>query len=165
MLDKASNIVAISPRLARRTLLAMASSVIVTPLLWAAGVSVSRPSEAFKDKSIEDVMRTLFGDANIPLSDVIQITMTDLAENGAVVPIKIQTKFKDVSAISIIAVENPIPLIAKFSLGKVTSGFIATRIKLAKTGDVVAVVETTEGIFQARKKIEVTTGGCGVSDR
>ncbi|HCU90069.1 MAG TPA: thiosulfate oxidation carrier protein SoxY [Gammaproteobacteria bacterium] len=165
MLDKASNVLAKSPRFARRALFAMMGSIIVMPLVRAAGLSVSRLAQAFKDKSSEEVMRTLYGDAEIPLSDAIRITMTDLAEDGTVVPIKIETKFKIVSAISIIAVENPIPLIAKFSLGKVARGFIATRIKLVKTGDVVAVVETTEGVFQARKKIEITVGGCDVSDR
>ena len=106
-------------------------------------------------------MSDLFGDTEIPVSKEIRIAAADLAENGAVVPIKIEAGFQQVSAISIIATKNPVPLVAKFVLGKTTAGFIATRIKLAESCDVVAVVETPEGIYQARKAIKVTIGGCG----
>ena len=145
-------------------LLAIVISALATPLAWAAGVLSPRPVKAFQAKSIDKTLRALYGDANIPVSDAIRIAATDLAENGAVVPIKIHAEFNVVRAISIIAAENPIPLVAKFLFGKSTSGFGATRIKLAKSGDVVAVVETADGLYQARKTIEVTIGGCGVND-
>ena len=145
-------------------MLAIMSSVFASPLARAAGVLVSRPVKAFAAKSADQALRALYGDANIPASDAIRIAAVDLAENGAVVPIKIQAKLNAVRAISIIAVENPIPLVAKFVLGSSTNGFVATRIKLAKSGDVIAVVETDDGLYQARKTIGVTVGGCDVNN-
>ncbi len=147
----------------RRRLLQMALvSVLTTPLAWAARVLAGRPVEAFQTETVDQTLHALFGDVTIPISDKIRIAAADLAENGAVVPIKIEIKLDDVEAISIIATKNPIPLVAKFVLGPTTAGFVATRIKLAASCEVIAVVESADGVFQARKPIEVTIGGCGV---
>lgn len=146
----------------RRMLLAILGSALAAPLAWAARLLAPRPSEAFQAENANQTLRALYGDANIQASDKIRITAANLAENGAVVPIKIEVGINAVRAVSIIAVENPIPLVGQFILGKTTTGFIATRIKLAQSGDVIAVVETADGLYQARKTIEVTIGGCGV---
>ena len=146
----------------RRRLLLAIGAVLSTPLAWAAGKLAARPTEAFRAEVIDETLRTLYGEADILTSDKIRIAAADLAENGAVVPIKIEAKLSDVRAISILAVENPIPLVGKFVFGEATVGFVATRIKLAKSGEVIAVVETADGLYQARKTIEVTIGGCGV---
>ena len=65
--------------------------------------------------------------------------------------------------IAIIATKNPVPLVATFVCSPRTRAFVATRIKLAESCDVIAVVETDDGCFRARKAVEVTIGGCGVS--
>jgi sulfur-oxidizing protein SoxY len=146
----------------RRGLLLAIGVFLSTPLAWATRLFAARPSEAFRAETIDDTLRSLYGEADILTSDKIRIAAADLAENGAVVPLKVEAKLSDVRAISIIAVENPIPLVGKFVFGKATAGFVATRVKLAKSGDVIAVVETANGLYQARKTIEVTIGGCGV---
>jgi sulfur-oxidizing protein SoxY len=146
----------------RRLLLAGLGGILAAPLAWAAQRLAPRPVEAFRTETVEQTLRALFGDIEIPLSEKIRIAAADLAENGAVVPIKINADLAEVRAISIIATKNPVPLVAKFVFAKTTAGFIATRIKLAESCEVIAVVETANGIYQARKAIEVTIGGCGV---
>ncbi len=146
----------------RRRLLMAIGAMFSTPLAWATRVLAARPIEAFRAEAIDQTLSALYGEAEILNSDKIRIAAADLAENGAVVPIKVEASLRHVRAISIIAIENPIPLVGKFVFGKATQGFVATRIKLAKSGDVIAVVETADGLYQARKTIEVTIGGCGV---
>jgi sulfur-oxidizing protein SoxY len=147
----------------RRLLQAAFGGVLaIPPLAWAARSFAARPVEGFRAETVDQTLRAMFGDVEIPGSDMIRILAADLAENGAVVPIKIEAEFNDVESISIIATKNPVPLVAEFVLGRTASGFVATRIKLAASCDVIAVVETGGGIFQARKAIEVTIGGCGV---
>jgi len=162
MVGNAKTSTATLPNTRRRLLSVIVSSVLITPLAWATRAFGPRPREAFQAEAIDQTLRALYGRADIVPSDKIRIAAADLAENGAVVPIKIETEFSDVWSISIIAEKNPIPLVAKFVLGKTTMGFVATRIKLAESGDVIAVVETADGLYQARKTIAVTIGGCGV---
>jgi len=111
---------------------------------------------------VADTLRELYPDQAPDQSDAIRIVAADLAENGAVVPIKVETDLDEVRAISIIASKNPVPLVATFVCGPRTAGFVATRIKLAESCEVIAVVETGAGCYQAAKSIEVTIGGCGV---
>ncbi len=145
----------------RRGLLVAMLATVFAPLLRAAQ-QWPRPSGAFRAESTDGTLRELFGERVPAPSDAIRIVAADLAENGAVVPFKIETDLEDVRSITIVATKNPVPLVAQFVPGKTTRGFVATRIKLAESGDVVAVVETAHGLYRAAKHIEVTIGGCGV---
>ena len=145
----------------RRVLQAMLGGLVAIPFAWAERAFGPRPVAAFRAETVDQTFAELFGDRVISPSDKIRIAAADLAENGAVVPIKIEADFRHVTAISIIATKNPVPLVAKFVPGKTTAGFLATRIKLAESCEVIAVVETVDGIYQARKAIKVTIGGCG----
>ena len=62
---------------------------------------------------------------------------------------------------ALIAEKNPVPLVASFDLGTGAQGFVSTRIKMGKTGDVVAVVKSGGKLYSARKGVKVTIGGCG----
>ena len=66
-----------------------------------------------------------------------------------------------IESIALIAEKNPVPLVASFDLGTGAQGFVSTRIKMGKTGDVVAVVKSGGKLYSARKGVKVTIGGCG----
>jgi sulfur-oxidizing protein SoxY len=66
-----------------------------------------------------------------------------------------------VESITIIASNNPVPLVANFIMGTGASGFVSTRIKMGKTGDVVGVVKAGGKLYSAKKEVKVTIGGCG----
>ena len=145
----------------RQLLIAMIGGALAAPFAWAVAL-MSRPVAAFRADTVAATLAELYPGQNIIDSDEIRVGAADLAENGAVVPIKVTTGLADVRTISIIATANPVPLVAMFVCGPRTNGFVATRIKLAESCEVVAVVETANGCYRGQKSIEVTIGGCGV---
>jgi sulfur-oxidizing protein SoxY len=133
------------------------SAGLITPRL----VLAAWPKAAFDAKSVNDAVTDLFGSSTLTGSDKIKIKAPDIAENGAVVPISVETDLADVESISIIAEKNATPLTSSFVLGKGTEPYIATRIKMGKTGNVVAVVKAGGKLYSASKEVKVTIGGCG----
>jgi sulfur-oxidizing protein SoxY len=119
------------------------------------------PKAAFDATSVDSAINDLFGSSTLVGSDKIKIKAPDIAENGAVVPISIETDIKDVESISIIAEKNATPLTSSFVLGKGTEAYIATRVKLGKTGNVIAVVKAGGKLYSTGKEVKVTIGGCG----
>ena len=122
---------------------------------------VQRNTGAFSAESETDAIASLFPGQQLVPSDAIQIEVHDLVENGAVVPITINTNLPAIDSISILVEKNPNPLIAKFNLGPECSGFIATRIKVAEPSDIVAIVESEGKLYTGHKFVEVVEGGCG----
>ncbi|MDH5650889.1 MAG: thiosulfate oxidation carrier protein SoxY [Gammaproteobacteria bacterium] len=118
------------------------------------------PASAFNAKSVNDAMGGLFGTADNTPSNKIQIKAPDIAENGAVVPVSVTTSLAATS-IAIVAEKNGQPLAANFELSGSAKGDVATRIKMGKTSDVIAVVKSGGKLFTARKNVKVTIGGCG----
>ena len=116
---------------------------------------------AFEAKEVPGALNALLGSSTSEPSEAIKIKAPDIAENGAVVPITVETTLADVESIAIIASENPVPLVANFNLGKNALGFVSTRIKMGKTGDVIAVVKAGGKLYSAKKGVKVTIGGCG----
>jgi len=69
----------------------------------------------------------------------------------------------DAASIMVLAAGNPNPAVATFNFGPLAAAQDAsTRIRLAKTQDVVAVAKMADGSFvQAQATVKVTIGGCG----
>ena len=130
-------------------------------LLTPKAVLAAWPKAAFEAKQLPDALKALAGTDATTESAEIKIKAPDIAENGAVVPITISTTLAGASSIALIASENPVPLVASFELGEGTEGFASTRIKMGKSGDVVAVVNAGGALYSARKGVKVTIGGCG----
>lgn len=116
---------------------------------------------AFEAKEVPEALNALLGASETESSDAIKIKAPDIAENGAVVPITIETSLEGVESIAVVAAENPVPLVANFNLGKGAQGFVSTRIKMGKTGDVMGVVKAGGKVYSAKKGVKVTIGGCG----
>ena len=133
------------------------SAGLITPRMALA----AWPKAAFDATSVDSAVQDLFGSSKLASSDKIKIKAPDIAENGAVVPISIETDIKEVESISIIAEKNSTPLTSSFVLGKGTEAYIATRVKLGKTGNVIAVVKAGGKLYSTSKEVKVTIGGCG----
>jgi sulfur-oxidizing protein SoxY len=116
---------------------------------------------AFAAKDATAAVAGLTGGAAAEQSDAIVITAPEVAENGAVVPVTVETAIPGVKSIAIVASANAIPLIASFDLGESALPFVSTRIKMAKTADVIAVVATADKFYRNAKNVKVTVGGCG----
>ena len=130
-------------------------------LLAPKAVLAAWPKAAFEAKNIPEALKALSGNDAVSESGDIKIKAPDIAENGAVVPITISTTLAGATSISLIASNNPVPLVASFDLGEGTEGFASTRIKMGKSGDVVAVVNAGGSLYSAKKGVKVTIGGCG----
>jgi len=119
------------------------------------------PQAAFGAKSVQDAMNSLFGNADSTASNDIKIKAPDIAENGAVVPVSVNTSIAKVDHIALITEKNANPLACSFEMGPTTKGFVSTRLKMSKTSDVIAVVQAGGKRYAARKNVKVTIGGCG----
>jgi sulfur-oxidizing protein SoxY len=129
-------------------------------LLAPRGVLAAWPAEAFKADKADAAMNALLGGAP-SASEAVSIKAPDIAENGAVVPITVETSAANVESISVFIPNNPSPLTANFVLGAGASGYAATRVKMGKTSDVIAVVKAGGTLQSATKEVKVTIGGCG----
>ncbi|MCB1752736.1 MAG: thiosulfate oxidation carrier protein SoxY [Gammaproteobacteria bacterium] len=134
---------------------------VATGLLTPGRLLAAWPDKAFAAKALPDMLQALFGDGNTEEGGDINIKAPDIAENGAVVPVTISTGIAGAESISVIAINNPAPLVASYNLGDGTEGFVSTRIKMGKSGDVVAVVKAGGKLYSAKKEVKVTIGGCG----
>jgi len=77
------------------------------------------------------------------------------------VPISVTTTLTDVTSIAFLVAENPNALIASYKIPAGTIPSVANRIKMAKTSNVIAVVEAGGKLYRATKEVKVTVGGCG----
>jgi len=119
------------------------------------------PTEAFKSKDASEAMKAILGTDQPPESDKVKLTAPEIAENGAVVPVKVVTDIPDVETITIVAPNNPFPLVAIFKMGEGAKAYASTRIKMGKSGDVIAVVKAGGKLYSAKQDVKVTVGGCG----
>jgi sulfur-oxidizing protein SoxY len=134
---------------------------VAAGLLTPQAVLAAWPKAAFEAKDLGGAISGAFGSDAAEDSDAVKIKAPDIAENGAVVPITIEADVAGVTQIALIAKENGTPLVADFHLTEHSLPFVSTRIKMGKTGDVIAVVKAGDKMMKASKSVKVTIGGCG----
>jgi len=118
------------------------------------------PEDAFNQKSETDAVKALYGRSPEP-SDQVKLDAPEIAENGAVVPIAVTTTLADVTSISFLVADNPNALAASYRIPPGTMPSVANRLKMAKTSNVIAIVEAGGKLYSATKEVKVTVGGCG----
>jgi sulfur-oxidizing protein SoxY len=98
----------------------------------------------------------------------IKLDLPSIAENGLVVPLNFEvespmTESDYVKAIHFFAEENPSAQVASFHFTPMSpKAAAAIRIRLAKSQNIVALAEMSNGAFYtAKKEVKVTIGGCG----
>jgi sulfur-oxidizing protein SoxY len=116
---------------------------------------------AFEAKNTEDALTALFNDSDTTDSDKITLVSPEIAENGKVVPVEVTADLPHVESITLFSEKNPVPLLAQFNFSNGAKGWVKTRIKMAETGKVIAVVKADGKLYQASREIKVTVGGCG----
>jgi sulfur-oxidizing protein SoxY len=118
------------------------------------------PEAAFKTKNATDAIRLLYG-KNVEPSDQVRLDAPEIAENGAVVPISVSSTLSDVISIALLVSENPNTLAAFYKIPPGTLPSVAGRLKMAKTSNLIAIVEANGKLYSATKEVKVTVGGCG----
>lgn len=117
------------------------------------------PRGAFSAKDLDSVFADLGGVP--PDSDLIQLDAPDIAENGAVVPVAVTSGIPGTSRIYLLVEKNPNPMSAGFAIPEGTESYVATRVKVAQTCLIYAVVEAEGKFYKAGRETKVTLGGCG----
>jgi sulfur-oxidizing protein SoxY len=151
----------------RRIVLKTGGGAGVLALLCAAGIirpgavlAQAGPAGAFAMKTVPDAMRAL-GAQSPASSTAIQIKAPEIAENGAVVPIAIESKLPGTESITLLIEKNPNPLAASFNIPAGTEPNVSTRVKIGESSDVYALVKADGKFYMAKKEIKITLGGCG----
>lgn len=111
---------------------------------------------------------TEFAAGATPVEGTVSLTAPEIAENGNTVPISVSvesamTEDSYVESIIILAESNPNPGVATFHFTPASGvAQASTRMRLAKTQNVVALAKMNDGsVFSDTKNIKVTIGGCG----
>lgn len=98
----------------------------------------------------------------------IEINMPEIAENGNTVPLSVSvdspmTADSHVEKVMVLADGNPNPDVITFQFTpKGGRAEASTRMRLAKTQNVVAVAKMSDGSYRkAEALVKVTIGGCG----
>lgn len=151
----------------RRVTLKAGGSAGLLALLAAAGIVT--PGEAmaadwnkaaFEGKTIQDALKAMGAGSPATSADIV-MRAADIAENGAVVPVGVESKIPGTQSIAILVEKNPSPLAASFDIPAGTDPSVTTRVKLGQTSDVYALVKADGKYYVAKKEVKVTIGGCG----
>jgi sulfur-oxidizing protein SoxY len=149
----------------RRNALQAGLSASTTALLLNAGLirtaqaqAASKPS--FDAKTLKDALASL-GAPPTDASAQIIITASDIAENGAVVPVGVVSNIPGTTDIYILVEKNPFPLSASFSIPTGTEPNVQTRVKMGQSSNIHAIIKANGKLYAAVKETKVTLGGCG----
>jgi sulfur-oxidizing protein SoxY len=145
----------------RRTLLQFGAAVtallVLTPLRALAAVW-NKP--AFEAQKIDGALQGLGINASSTSAD-IELIAPQVAENGAIVQIEVKSRIPGTEAIAILVEKNPTPLVANFMFSNGAEPYLVTRIKMAETSELKAIVKVGGNYYSASRIVEVALGGCG----
>lgn len=167
-LKKRGRMTGLGTRFDRRAILIAAGGLLVS----ARGLAVPAAAALSGERSrlFEEVFQKLTA-GRTPESEgsAFRLEMPELAENGNMVLFKLNvdspmTQADHVTAIHMLSTQNPQAHVATFRLSP-ASGKAAVngRMRLAKTQDVVALADLSDGrMLMAARTVQVTIGGCGL---
>lgn len=119
-------------------------------------------TKAFAAKSVDEAISAVFNSSATETSADIILKAPAIAENGLVTPVTIDaTKMSGVESIAILANKNPMSLACHYSFTDLAIGYVATRIKLGESQNVIGVVQAGGKLFKVEQEVKVTIGGCG----
>ncbi|MFT5258397.1 MAG: sulfur-oxidizing protein SoxY [Saprospiraceae bacterium] len=143
--------------IATSTLSTLASAGLLIPQ---AVLAANYPAAAFDTENSATAVSNLFGSTDAADSANITLKAPEVAENGAVVPIKVSTN-GPTEMIAVVVEENPRPLVMSATFGEGASGYLSGRIKMGKTSKVVAYAKMNGQVVKTMAEVKVTAGGCG----
>jgi sulfur-oxidizing protein SoxY len=151
-------------RAALQQSLALAGWLAAAGLLPNTAVAQAAASEwnaaAFGAHTLETVLLAL-GATRPTLSDEVVLTIPDLADNGAVVPVGISTALPGVRRL-VRWSRRTRRCWWRYSISDAIDADVALRIKMAESSNVYAAAMLADGrVLYAVKDVQVTLGSCG----
>ncbi len=118
-------------------------------------------------EDVDAAIKAIAGDAEVT-QGALTLNAPEIAENGNSVPISVSVdgEISDdsyVESVTIFADGNPRPEVITFNFTPLSGeAFAATRMRLAKTQNVIAVAKLSDGtVLSDTRNVKVTIGGCG----
>jgi sulfur-oxidizing protein SoxY len=118
-------------------------------------------SVAFDSHSVADALKGLGAGEPTHSKEIVFFQTPEIAENGAVVPVGVTSNIPKTESIAILIEKNPNVLAAVFDIPLGTEPGIVTRVKMAESGNIYALVRADGRYYLASKDVKVTLGGCG----
>ncbi|MBV8603927.1 MAG: thiosulfate oxidation carrier protein SoxY [Pelomonas sp.] len=119
------------------------------------------PHGAFDAKTLDEFYKTL-GAAKPAESNLVTLVAPEIAENGAVVRMRVATTAPNVKKLLLLIEKNPNVLSASFDVSPAIEPDFQVNVKMGQTSSVYAVALTTDNkVLFAQKEVKVTLGGCG----
>jgi sulfur-oxidizing protein SoxY len=115
---------------------------------------------AFDAKDAEGAIKGI-GAGSATDSKEVTIKAPDIAENGAVVPVQVESKVPNTEQISIVIEKNPTPLAASFDFSNGAEPSVAVRLKMGQTSNIKVIAKADGKYYSTSKEVKVTIGGCG----
>ena len=142
-----------------------AATALVAALVGAGPTAVHA---AERSAEFEAALKAVLGAAT-PAAGGIEMVFPEAVENGEYVPLALavespMTAENHVKAIHLLSTANPRAAVATFRFTLLSGkARVTSRMRLAKTQDVVAVAELSDGTFlMGTRKVDVKVGGCGI---
>jgi len=144
------------------------AAACATLLPHVAAAEEAKKAAGPNEMNYENAVAAITGGKPLTPSAKVTVVAPEIAENGAVVPVKVtvESPMSDndyVKAIHILASKNGNVRCANVYLTPANGeAYFGTRVKLGGTQDVVAIAEMSDGTFlSAKQNVKVTIGGCG----
>ena len=147
----------------RRDVLLGISATSALALFGSAVLAQDAKLPANSDEWVKQLLKELK-----PVDGKITLDLPEIAENGNTVPFSVSvaspmTDADYIKAVHVISTGNPRPEIGSYLFnplsGKAT---VASRMRLAKTQDIIAIAELSNGTtYMSKRTVKVTIGGCG----
>lgn len=115
---------------------------------------------AFSAKTTEQAMSEAGYGGAIESSDIV-LTVPDIAEDGAMVPVEATSNIPGTTSMAFFAEKNPNPMVAEFLFSDGALPYMSLHIKMAKTSVFRVAVRAGGKVYTAGREIKVTIGGCG----
>ena len=110
--------------------------------------------------TIDDATKALYGVREIIETDKIKIKVPKINSSGAKVPVTFETSI-DAKTIALFQDANPESAVAVFDVGLYDVKKYGAKIKMAKDGVLMVLVEGMDGkIYMAKATTKVAAGGC-----
>lgn len=150
----------------RAFLISAGAAAAVLPALGVFAAEGQIPESIERSKQFEEAYAALVA-GGTPLEGKITLELPEIAENGNFVPLTVSvdspmTPEDYVKVIHILATANPVARVASFHLSPVNGvAKVQSRMRLAKTQDVIAIAQLSNGVLAAATAtVKVTIGGC-----
>jgi len=130
-------------------------------LLTPRRATAALPPQTFFAASPTAAISAVLGTDQTPLNAAVELEIPSMVEVADMVPLSVTTTLDDVESITIVADDNPNPVIAHYRLTPLLWPYIATRVRLAKSGNVHALVKAGGAVHRATKHVAISISGCG----